>query len=64
VKVAARRSTCEGGAACMLALPDRFIIGDDGKAVVIDDEVDEDDYEDVAAVIRNCPTNSLRMTGY
>ncbi|MFF4357589.1 ferredoxin [Streptomyces sp. NPDC001604] len=61
VRVVARRETCEGSAQCMLALPDRFVLDGRSRVVVEVAEVDEADYDDVAAAVRNCPTGSLRI---
>jgi ferredoxin len=61
VRVVARSETCEGSAMCMLALPDRFVLDGRSRVVVENAEVDEADYDDVAAAVRNCPTGSLRI---
>ncbi|MCF1592591.1 ferredoxin [Streptomyces muensis] len=61
IRVVARPDTCEGNALCMLALPDRFVLDERSRVVVEVAEVDEADYDDVAAAVRNCPTGSLRM---
>ncbi|WP_432197484.1 ferredoxin [Streptomyces sp. bgisy027] len=61
VRVVARTETCEGSAQCMLALPDRFVLDGRSRVVVEVAEVDEADYDDVAAAVRNCPTGSLRI---
>lgn len=61
VRVVARSETCEGSAQCMLALPDRFVLDGRSRVVVEVAEVEEADYDDVAAAVRNCPTSSLRI---
>lgn len=64
LRVVARPSTCEGNALCMLALPDRFVLDGDSRVIVQVTEIDEHDYEDVAAAVRSCPTASLRIEGW
>jgi ferredoxin len=65
MKVVARRETCEGNAYCMMTAPDRFVLDEDSKVVVEEDEINsEADYDTVAKAVRECPTQSLRIEGF
>lgn len=60
-RVEADLKKCEGYANCVLAAPEVFDLGSDGKVVVLNPECDESLRPQVAEAVRNCPTGALSM---
>lgn len=52
---------CQGYANCVVEAPEIFDIDDDnGKAIILLDEVPEADHEDARRAIASCPVAAIR----
>jgi len=52
---------CEGNAVCMKVAPEVFDVGDDDRAVLIDEDPSEDLRDKVEAAVRRCPRQALAI---
>ena len=56
-------SLCAGHGVCEALEPDIFEVGDDGKAHLLVDGVDEADRQQLEYAVRQCPEQALRLIG-
>ena len=57
-------SKCIGAGACQLAAPDLFELGDEGVAVVLAPELDDDEQvEKAQSAVRACPAMAIAIEG-
>jgi ferredoxin len=61
VRIEADLDLCQGHAMCELEAPDVFEVPRKGKVRVLDPEPPEDARAEVAAAVRYCPTQALRL---
>lgn len=61
MRIEADLDLCQGHAMCELEAPDVFEVPRKGKVRVLDPEPDEGHRAEVAAAVRYCPTQALRM---
>ncbi|KAB2342503.1 ferredoxin [Actinomadura rudentiformis] len=61
MKVEADLDLCQGHALCELEAPDVFEVPPKGKVRVLNAEPPDDLRDEVAAAIRYCPTQALRL---
>ena len=61
MKIEVDRVKCVGLGLCEAAAPEHFEVGDDGKLVVLNDTVSDDERAQVEEAIRSCPTAALRL---
>jgi len=59
--VKADLTVCQGYANCVVGAGDVFDIDDDGVVVVLKSVIPESDRHRVAAAVRSCPVNALRL---
>ncbi|MDH6676669.1 ferredoxin [Rhodococcus sp. LBL1] len=52
---------CQGYANCVVASPDAFDLGDDGKVVLLTKEVSADALAEVEEGVRSCPAAALSL---
>lgn len=52
---------CQGYANCVVTSPDTFDLGDDGKVVLLTQEVPADMLAEVEEGVRSCPAAALRL---
>jgi ferredoxin len=52
---------CQGHAMCELEAPDVFEVPGKGKVRVLDAEPSEDHRAEVAAAVRYCPTQAIKL---
>lgn len=55
---------CQGYGNCVIADEAHFDLDDSGLVVLLDEQVSESDRERVAAAVRSCPADALRLDGY
>jgi ferredoxin len=64
MRIAVDRTKCAGMGICEGLDPERFQIQQDGKAEVLDADLDGDEAIDIAQeAVDMCPTASLRIVG-
>lgn len=61
MRVEADLDLCQGHAMCELEAPDVFEVPHKGKVRVLDAEPSDDLRPEVAAAVRYCPTQALRL---
>lgn len=61
MKVKIEVARCEGHGLCMLAVPGLFTVGDNGKAALLVDEVDESERAAVEHAVKSCPERALSI---
>ncbi len=54
---------CEGNAVCMKVAPEVFDVGDDDRAVLLDENPGESLREKIEAAVRRCPRQALSIEG-
>jgi ferredoxin len=52
---------CTGLGICQSVSPDFFEVNDDGKLVVLNDDVTHDELQSVEEAVAECPTDALRI---
>ncbi|GHJ35711.1 ferredoxin [Streptomyces sp. TS71-3] len=52
---------CQGYGNCVTADEKHFDLDDNGLVVLLDEQVDSADRERVAAAVRSCPADALRL---
>ncbi|MFB4316812.1 ferredoxin [Actinomadura sp. 21ATH] len=52
---------CQGHAMCELEAPDVFEVPGKGKVRVLEEEPSEDHRDEVAAAVRYCPTQAIKL---
>ena len=52
---------CQGNGACAAAAPEVFAVGDDGRAVLLEEEPAEDQKARVRQAARRCPTQAISL---
>lgn len=52
---------CEGNAVCMKVAPEVFDVGDDDRAVLLNENPGEDLRAQVEAAVRRCPRQALAL---
>jgi len=52
---------CEGNAVCMKVAPEVFVVGDDDRAHLVNDNPGPDLQSKVDAAIRRCPRQALSL---
>lgn len=52
---------CQGYGNCVTGAPDVYDIDDDGKVVLLTEEISEADRPRVEEAARSCPVNALRV---
>ncbi|MFG1999321.1 ferredoxin [Spirillospora sp. NPDC048911] len=61
MRVEADLDLCQGHAMCELEAPDVFEVPPKGKVRVLNAEPPDDLRDDVAAAVRYCPTQALKL---
>ncbi len=54
---------CEGNAVCMKVAPEVFVVGDDDRARLVNENPSEDLRAKVDAAVRRCPRQALSIVG-
>ena len=52
---------CQGYANCVEAAPDAYDVGDDGKVVLLRQDIAEAERPRFEEAVRSCPMNALRI---
>lgn len=60
-QVVADVDACQGYANCLVAEPEMFDLGDDGKVVVLAEALAHTDLQRVKAAVASCPASALRL---
>jgi ferredoxin len=63
MRVRVDEALCEGNALCMKAAPGVFVVGDDDRARLLCDPIDEGQRARVLEAIRRCPRQALTLVG-
>jgi ferredoxin len=63
VKVLLNRSKCEGYGNCVFAAPGIIDLDDDGRAVLLVDELREERRGEVNEAVANCPARAIAVEG-
>ncbi|HHT38061.1 MAG TPA: ferredoxin [Mollicutes bacterium] len=53
------KDSCISCGACVSICPEVFEFDDDGFAVAIEEEINEDDFEKTKSAIESCPTDAI-----
>ncbi|MFA1539514.1 ferredoxin [Actinomadura monticuli] len=61
MRIEADLDLCQGHAMCELEAPDVFEVPSKGKVRILDAEPPENARREVAAAVRYCPTQALRL---
>ncbi|QLL08716.1 ferredoxin [Mycobacterium vicinigordonae] len=61
MKIVFDRDACEGNAVCIALSPDLFGLDDEGKAIVLVDDVPEQSEGFAADAVSMCPVAALRL---
>lgn len=62
ISVRADLTKCEGYANCVIAAPEVFDLGPDGKVVVAVSEHDDDRHAEIEEAVRSCPVSALSLS--
>ena len=62
IHVKADLTKCQGYANCVMAAPEAFDLGPDGKVIVLGESFDEHMRPEIEEAVRSCPTNALRIS--
>ncbi len=52
---------CQGYANCVEVAPDVFDVSDEGKVVLLREEISDDERPGLEEAVRSCPMNALRI---
>ncbi|MDX2600337.1 ferredoxin [Streptomyces caniscabiei] len=63
MKILLDRGKCTGLGICESMAPDVFEVDDDGALVLMTESVPEGRRAEIEAVVSNCPTEALRLSG-
>jgi ferredoxin len=61
MKVAVDFAKCTGLGICESMAPNIFEVDDDGKLVLLKDDVTDDELQSVEEAVAGCPTEALRI---
>ncbi|NMO01455.1 ferredoxin [Gordonia sp. TBRC 11910] len=61
MKVTVDFAKCTGLGICESLAPDFFEVNDDGKLVLLRDDITDDELQSVEEAIAGCPTEALRI---
>lgn len=61
MRVVVDRSRCVGTGICESTVPVVFEIGDDGRLVIVDENVAPDRLDAVRSAVASCPTQALSL---
>jgi ferredoxin len=61
MKVTVDFTKCTGLGICESMAPDIFEVDDDGKLVLLKDDVTDDELQSVEEAVAGCPTEALRI---
>ncbi|CAN5201060.1 ferredoxin [soil metagenome] len=61
MKIQVDRSKCVGLGLCEAAAPNYFEVEDDGRLLVLRENVEIDDLAEVEEAVQSCPTSALRL---
>lgn len=56
------RAVCQGYGNCVLAIDDAFDIDEDGTAVLLVSQVDDERLADVKRAVYDCPSEAISFT--
>ena len=61
MKVVVNHSLCDGSGNCMAAAPELFLLGGNGKVLVMQDRIDESLRAKAMSAIRSCPKRAISL---
>ena len=63
MKVLLERGKCEGYGNCVFAAPEVFDLDDDGRAVLLAEELPEERRGEANEAVANCPSRAIAVEG-